>query len=313
MSNILILGASGFIGKNITCALAEEHNITAFDCVSAPEFDKFNNIKMIQANYTETEAFDKYLENIDTVIHLISTTVPCDDTSHIPDEIRNNVIPTVRLLESMVRVGVKKIIFSSSAGAYYGETDSRINTTATMPNPYCSYGVQKAVIEDYIRFYGLRYGIDYRIMRISNPYGWGQNPNKMQGLIPIFINRLLKGEPISVFGDGENKRDYIFMSDLINAVIEICRYNGQERIFNIGYGEYYTINEIISMIEDISGKKFARIEHSDKRFCDVVSSIVDMTEAHNILNWKPAISIHEGIKSVYELSLSLAEHKNNNV
>lgn len=313
MSNILILGAAGFIGKNITCAMAEEHNITAFDRVCAPEFESFNNIKMIVDNYAEIEKFDKYLKNIDIVIHLISTTVPCDDTSHIPDEIRNNVIPTVRLLESMVRTGVKKIIFSSSAGAYYGETGDIINNSVTRSNPYCSYGVQKVVIEDYIKFYGLRYGIDYRIMRISNPYGWGQNPNKMQGLIPIFINRLVHDEPISVFGDGENKRDYIFMSDLVNAVIKICEYNGPQRVFNIGYGEYYSINEVISMIEYISGQTFVRIDHSDERFCDVRSSIVDMSEAQKILGWKPQISIHEGIKSVYELTLSLAERKNNSV
>lgn len=309
MSNILILGAAGFIGKNIACALAEEHNITAFDRVCAPEFESFDNIKMIVDNYAEIEEFDKYLDNIDIVIHLISTTVPSDDTSHIPDEIRNNVIPTVRLLESMVRTGVKKIIFSSSAGAYYGETGDRINDKNALPNPYCSYGVQKAVIEDYIRFYGIRYGLDYRIMRISNPYGWGQNPNKMQGLIPIFINRLLNGEAISVFGDGENKRDYIFMSDLVSAVIKICGYEGPERIFNIGFGEYYTINEIISMIEDISGRKFARIDHSDERFCDVKSSLVDMTEAQRILDWKPETSISEGIKRVYELTLSLLSNK----
>lgn len=303
MSNILILGASGFIGKNLACAMAEEHKIVAFDRVPASEFEGIDNITMVVDNYAEIETFDEYLENIDTVIHLISTTVPCDDTSHIPDEIRDNVIPTVRLLESMMRTGVKKIIFSSSAGTYYGETGDRINHTDALPNPYCSYGVQKAVIENYIRFYGLRYDIDYRIMRISNPYGWGQNPDKMQGLIPIFINRILNGQGISVYGNGDNKRDYIFMSDLIDAIIKICAYNGPERIFNIGYGEYYSINEIISMIEEISGRKFTEVNHSDERFCDVKSSLVDMTESHRVLNWKPAISISEGIKSVYEFNL----------
>ena len=300
MSKTLVLGAAGFIGKSLIKVLSEKHKVVAFDRVEAPEFEGNNNIISVVGDYASVTSFDEYLHDVDTVIHLVSTTVPCDDTAHIPDEIRDNVIPTVKLLEDMHRNGVNKIIFSSSAGAYYGETGDKINETYSLSDPCCSYGVQKAVIESYIRFYGKRYGMDYRIMRISNPYGWGQNPKKMQGLIPIFINKLLRNEPISVYGNGDNKRDYIFMPDLIDAIIKVLDYTGNCSVFNIGYGEYYTINEVISLIEEESGKQFTEISHLNSRFCDVKSSLVDMTESHKILGWKPKTNISDGIRAVYE-------------
>lgn len=307
MSRYLILGAGGFIGKAVTLKLSEENTVVAFDRQVVSDFEGNSNIVSVLGNFTEADNFDTLLKGVDCVIHLISTTVPNDDTSHIPQEIMANVVPTVRLLESMKNQGVKKIVFSSSAGAYYGETGDKVNTADTPANPYCSYGVQKAVIEEYVKFYGVRYGMDYRIMRISNPYGWGQDPSKMQGLIPIFINRLLNGKPISVFGDGENKRDYIFMTDLINAIIKVCAYNGSERIFNIGYGKYYSINEIVDMIESISGKNFVQINYSEERFCDVKHSFVDMKQAQDILGWRPETNIADGIKVVYEVIRKLTE------
>lgn len=301
MSRYLVLGACGFIGKAVTLKLAEGNKVTAFDRITIPDFDGKSNITSVMGNFTEMESFEDILEGIDCVIHLISTTVPSDDTTNIPQEIMNNVIPSVRLLEGMKNKGVKRIFFASSAGTYYGETGDSVNTDGSPANPYCSYGVQKVVIENYIKFYGVRYGIDYRIARISNPYGWGQDPKKMQGLIPIFCNKILKGEPVTVFGDGENKRDYIFISDLADGVDRILSYNGNKRIFNLGFGEYYSINEIIKMIEEYSQKKFPNVIYSENRFCDVRNSFVDMNNAHTELEWKPKINIKQGLKKTLDM------------
>ena len=121
-SKLLILGAGGFIGKAVVEKLSEQYPIRAFDRKIVDEFVKYNNVEMVVGNFADSKKFDQYLNDIDTVIHLISTTVPSDETANIPDEIEENIISTIKLLESMVRCKVKNIIFASSAGTVYGET-----------------------------------------------------------------------------------------------------------------------------------------------------------------------------------------------
>ena len=116
MSKILIFGASGFIGKALTLKLVTEHKIVAFSNNPANELHNVKNIQTIIGSFTEISDFTELLSGIDCVVHLISTTAPSDNTKHIPDEIVNNIVPTVRLLEDMVSCGVKRIIFASSAG-----------------------------------------------------------------------------------------------------------------------------------------------------------------------------------------------------
>ena len=300
MSKILIFGASGFIGKALTLKLVTEHKIVAFSNNPANELHNVKNIQTIIGSFTEISDFTELLSGIDCVVHLISTTAPSDNTKHIPDEIVNNIVPTVRLLEDMVSCGVKRIVFASSAGAIYGETGTLVNNIESPPNPYCSYGVQKAAIEMYLKFYGVRYGLDYRIMRISNPYGVGQNPEKMQGLIPILVRRLIDNKEISVFGDGKNMRDYIFLPELIEGIGSVLKYKGTQRIFNLGFGTYYSIYEVIKMIEEVGNKRFVAINTLNSRFCDVKQSYVDMNQCHLELNWFPKIGLKEGIALTLE-------------
>lgn len=295
MKKILILGASGFIGKSVAYELAKSFDIRTFARKKAPGFDAYENIESVTGNFATVQTFNDILKDIDTVVHLICTTVPTDDTKHIPSEILDNIIPTVRLLESMVHSKVKNIIFASSAGTVYGETGDLINSVSSPLNPRCGYGVQKCVIEKYLEFYALRYDINIKIMRITNPYGWGQDTNKMQGLIPIFINKLLNGEEISIYGDGSHERDYLFIEDLAQAVRRVIEYSGDEHIFNIGYGRYYSINQIVEYMEKTVGRKFKRINYTKSRFCDVHKSYVDAGRTQEILNWKPLISLETGI------------------
>lgn len=300
MSKILILGSSGFIGKALALKLAEKNKIVAFSRNFADEFLGIENIATTVGSFEDIKDFSAVLDGVDCVIHLISTTVPSDDTEQIPAEIEQNVIPTVKLLESMVHCGVKKILFASSAGAVYGETGERVNNIHSALNPYCGYGVQKAIIEMYIKFYGIRYGLDYRIMRISNPYGVGQDSKKVQGLIPIFVRKLINEEPISIFGGGENMRDYIYLPDLIEGIIKVMEYAGDQRVFNLGYGTYFSINEVVSLIEEIGEKKFVSVNNSARRNCDVYQSYVDMEQCHLELNWFPDTDLRKGIARTLE-------------
>lgn len=300
MAKILILGASGFIGKAVVNKLYDIHKIVAFDMVNPSEKLMKDTVEYIEGNFVSRNSFDDLIQDIDIVIHLICTSIPNDGTEQIPAEIEQNVIPTIKLLESMVRCGVKNIIYTSSAGTIYGETGNKVNKVTSSLNPRCSYGVQKCVIENYLKFYALRYGLNVKIMRITNPYGWGQDSKKIQGLIPIFINKILNNEEITVFGDGSHIRDYLFISDLADAFEKVIEYSGPEMIFNIGYGEFYSINDIIKFIEKKVGHRFKNINYTDNRFCDVSRSFVEVKKSQNILGWYPEISIQKGIDMTIE-------------
>lgn len=301
MRKCLVLGAGGFIGKSLCRELVKDYEIVAFDRRMPEELTAIKgNIKCVEGDFVETKDFSSLLKDVDKVIHLISTTIPQEDTAGIDMEIMQNVIPSVRLLESMVKASVPEIIFPSSGGTIYGETGDHINKVGDELHPICGYGVQKKVIESYLEFYGLRYGINYKIMRISNPYGIGQNPEKPQGVIPIFVYRLLHDMPITIYGDGNSERDYIYMPDLINAFKCVLEYKGDIHIFNIGSGNVHTLNEIIGIIEQKVGKHFVEIDYQKKRKCDVLRNLLNVHVTQRELGWKAEMDLMQGVEAIID-------------
>lgn len=299
MKKCLILGAGGFIGKSLCRKLSENYRIIAYDRAYANELEELDNTRQVIGDFTKTQDFTDILQGIDVVIHLISTTLPTEDTAHIGEEIADNIIPTVALLESMVKNNVKEIIFSSSGGTVYGETGERLNNIEYPLHPICSYGVQKKVIETYLEFYGIRYGINYKIARITNPYGIGQDINKPQGVIPIFIRRLLEDDEITIFGDGTEVRDYIYMDDLMNFLEKMLEYEGERHIFNVGTGEVNSINQIIEKVEKTVSKEFKSKVYKKKRTCDVYKSLLEVEDTWHVLNYRPTVTLDEGIERLY--------------
>ena len=300
MKTCLVLGAGGFIGKNLCKQLSKEYQVIAFDLIKTAELEDINNLEMVVGNFVETQDFTGVLAGVDKVFHLISTTIPSEDTSNIDREIIENIVPTVRLLNGMVQCGVKEIIFASSGGTVYGETGNHINQITDKLNPICSYGVQKKVIESYLEFFGLFHGINYKIVRISNPYGNGQNPQKPQGVIPIFIYRLFRKEPITIYGNGDNQRDYIYMDDLLDAFLEVAKYSGEQHLFNIGSGKPHSLHDIINLITEKSGMQFTDIFYKDKRKCDVSKTLIDISVTEKELKWSPKVDIDMGISLVID-------------
>lgn len=305
MRTILILGAGGFIGKSLVKSLKEKYHIKAFDKYPMPFFSDYKNVEHYVGDFKDISLIDQALHDTDIVIHLISTTIPSDNTNNIDKEIEDNIIPTVNLLNSMIENNVGTIVFSSSAGTIYGETGDLINGINTITNPSCSYGVQKSCIESYIKFFGYRYGLNYRIMRISNPYGIGQDNKKLQGLIPIAMNKLLNNEEITIFGDGSNMRDYIYLDDLVECFEKVIEYDGSEHLFNIGFGAYYSINDVLAILEEKLNRTFIFRNYQSKRKCDVNKSFLDFESSQKELKWKPKVDINEGVSKLYNIILSM--------
>lgn len=286
------------MGKSLCRELVKKYEVVAFDRVIPEELVAIEgNIRCIKGDFGGSEGFSPLLEGVDKVIHLISTTIPQEETTNIDKEIMQNVVPTVRLLEGMIKAEASELVFASSGGTVYGETGDHMNDIRDELHPICAYGVHKKVIESYLEFCGIRYGINYKIMRISNPYGLGQDPNRPQGVIPIFVNRLLNDMPITIFGDGNSERDYIYVPDLIEAFNKVLEYSGDMHIFNIGSGNAHTLNEII---EHKVGKKFVNIDYQEQRKCDVSKKVLKVDETQKVLGWEAKMDLVRGIETVID-------------
>ncbi len=253
MNKCLILGAGGYMGRSLCKQLHKDYHIVAYDKYFPQELFSLENIEFVQGDFVLERSFSSLLKDTKFVIHLISTTLPIEGTGNIFREIDENIKPTASLLEAISESNIERFVFSSSGGTVYGDTNNSINNTDSPHNPRSTYGLQKSIIEKLILFYSQQYGFRAEIMRITNPYGIGQDPQKPQGVIPILIRKLYHQEPVDVYG-AANTRDYLYMGDLVKAFEKVLSYNGDECCFNIGTGIYTTVPNLIARIERISGK-----------------------------------------------------------
>ncbi|MBS5800267.1 MAG: NAD-dependent epimerase/dehydratase family protein [Clostridiales bacterium] len=295
MMNILVTGGMGFIGRNLTGILTNQgHKVRILD-LQGQEDNLPINCEFIEADFNSEIDYTTILKEIDVVFHLISTTVPGIAEQNKVFDITSNVGGTLKFLDAIIASQVSKLIFISSGGTVYGEATSDTVSELHETNPICSYGIHKLTIEKYLYYYHVKYGLDYQIIRLSNPYGKGQDGKKGQGIIPIFANHLKEKEPIQVFGDGNIVRDYIHINDVVNALVKFVSYKGNERIFNLGTGRGTSILEIIETLQVCSGIE-ATIEFIPNRSIDVKRNVLDITKIRKEIDWNPEISLEEGIK-----------------
>lgn len=300
MKKYLVLGGNGFIGRYIVDKLSLENEVVVAD-YNIEHQEERRNVTYQKIDFVNCNDFSEYLTGVDTVIHLISTIGPGDRTDTINQEIAENVFPTVRLLEDMQKNNVSNIIFASSGGTVYGEHNMNKIRENEKKQPICNYGIIKDLIEKYLYLYQLYYGINYRIVRLSNPYSDIVKKGKKQGIIPILIDQISKGETIKIWGDGEDVRDYIYIDDAITAILEVINYSGPERIFNIGTGKGYSIHDLLSIIQKEMQKEDFSIEYVDGRKCDVQNNILDIEKITQETGWTPKVSLEEGVQKVIEM------------
>lgn len=301
MVNILILGAAGFIGTNLvkTLAVDKNNNITLVD-VSVDYFNdiktlQLSNIDIVESEFNEHTDFDSLLKGQDVVYHLVSTTVPTNSNQQIPLELSSNVVVTAMMLDACVRCGIKKVIFISSGGTVYGKEGKCPLPEDTPAQPITSYGIQKVSIEKLLYLYQYLYGLDYRIVRLANPYGPYQRPNGILGAVTTFTYKALKGETISVYGDGSVIRDYIYIEDAINAIIHIAEGECEYRIFNVGSGRGTSIKELLEIIEKELNISLS-IEYKLSRKVDVPVNYLDISRYEGIYGQLNTVSLAQGIR-----------------
>ncbi len=280
--NIILLGAAGFIGTNLTLALAKnpDHQITVVSRRRASFADvesrHFPNVRFIECDLVEGPDFTHLLEGMDIVYHLLSTTVPSTSNRQIAQELNANVVLSAKLFEACAVQGVKKVVFFSSGGTVYGKADTCPLAEDTPTAPITSYGIQKLTIEKLLYLYHHMYGFDYRIIRLANPYGPYQRPNGVLGAVTTFTYKALLHEPIIVYGDGSVVRDFIYIDDAVRGILSIVNGESPFRTFNLGSGHGSSIREVLDTISRVLDTE-PEIIWKDARSVDVPVNYLDIS------------------------------------
>jgi UDP-glucose 4-epimerase len=300
----LVTGGGGFIGSSLCEALLKEGHIVRVFERPYLKIDKINHIykqtEWIEGDFINSEHIKKAIQGCDIVFHLICTTIPKTSNENPVYDIESNLIATVNMLDAAKKNGTKKIYFLSSAGTVYG-IPQKIPIPENHPNdPLCSYGITKLAVEKYLHLYYKLYGLDYCVLRISNPYGARQRVSSEQGAVTVFLDKVIKGKEIEIWGDGTIVRDYIYIEDVIKGIIKAIKYEGTEKIFNFGSGKGHSINEIIKIIERIWGNHIS-YKYKEGRPLDVPVNIIDISKAKKLLHWMPETSLETGIKQTLKL------------
>jgi UDP-glucose 4-epimerase len=192
-----------------------------------------------------------------------------------------------------------RLTFVSSGGAVYGVPNTLPIGEGHSTNPVSAYGTVKLAIEKFLHVYNLEFGLDYRILRLSNPYGPHQVNAAGQGLVPTIIERAIRKEPLTVWGDGSNVRDYLFVEDAVSAITKSLGDTSEHKIFNIGSGKGTSILDLVHEVEELLGESI-EVNFEAKRFSDAPSNVLDVSLAKEVLGWTPQTALKDGLSKTIE-------------
>ncbi|MBC8719032.1 NAD-dependent epimerase/dehydratase family protein [Ochrobactrum sp. Marseille-Q0166] len=295
MSNqrILVMGGGGFLGTHLCNQLAfSGYTVRAFGRSRSKLLSK--NVEFIYGNFENTDEVRAALIGQDCVYHLIHGTNPPNVNNDITGDILRSINPTISLLSQCSEYRFKKIIFISSGGTVYGNNGIVASREDDPTMPIGAYGAHKLLIENYLRVFFATKQLDYLIFRLSNPYGPLQSTSKGIGLIRAVIDAVRNNRPVNIYGDGETQRDYIYIEDAVRAMETAMSYKGTHKIFNIGSGEGKSINEVITLVEQVMKVRVNKKILPDRNF-DVRKSVLDISLAKSELNLVPNTDLKSGI------------------
>lgn len=297
---VLVTGGAGFIGSHIVDLLIQRGDeVIIIDNLSTGKEEQIHP----QARFYCIDLNDPRLieivkeEQPDAIVHQAAQI-------HVPTSVENpvfdatcNIIGTLNVLEACRQANVQKVVYASSA-AVYGNPQYLPLDEEHPVQPLSGYGISKHTPEHYLQVYHQLYGLDYTVLRYSNVYGIRQDPQGEGGVISIFLEKIFSGQPLVVFGNGEQTRDYIYVEDVAKANLAALS-KGSREIINIGTGVATSLNELIEMFEEITGKEL-EVKHAPERQGDIKHSLFDIEKAIRLLDWQPKTSIREGLRKTYE-------------
>jgi len=299
MSNlkVLVTGGAGFIGSNLVRYLVETGNtVTVLDNFMTGfrrNLDPFPSVRIIEGDVRNSEDVEQAIAGVEIIFHLAASVGNQRSITNPIQDAEINVLGTLKVLEAARKEGVRKIVASSSAGIF-GELINLPIKEGHPVEPDAPYGCTKLCEEKLCLAYSRLYNIEAICLRYFNVYGPNQYFDNYGNVIPIFVFRMLREEPLIIFGDGKQTRDFVHVNDVVQANIKAALTKGISGAFNIAGGKSFTINELARLIT--KNNKNILIEYGAVRPGDVRHSIADISEAREKINYYPAVNFYKGIE-----------------
>ena len=299
---ILITGGAGFIGSNVADRyIRDGHQVTVLDNLVTGNRANLNP----QARFVELDIRDRTgvadllaHERFDLINHHAAQMDVRKSTEDPWYDAEVNILGSVNLIMNAVRHGVKKIIYISTGGAVFGEP-KRLPVEETDPiNPECQYGISKHTVEHYLHLYRLLAKLDYTVLRYPNVYGPRQNPKGEAGVIAIFGLRMLEGQPSTIFGDGKQKRDYVFITDVVEANA-LALTHGSGEIVNLGSETGTSVLELYAHLQRLTVCKNSP-QFAPARPGEIYQIYLSGRKAKRVLGWQPVVGVAEGMRRTVE-------------
>lgn len=296
---VLVTGGAGFIGSHIVDLLLQSDiQVTVLDNLSTGAFSNINP----GAAFLKKDIRDEDLKNLlvrerfDYVVHQAAQTTVANSLKDPYYDCDVNIRGLINLLEASRLSGVKRIVFASSA-AIYGDTAVLPIHEDCKKRPVSFYGESKLTGEHYLNLYYENFGLKYVALRYANVYGERQGDSGEGGVISIFLNRLIASQGLTVYGDGKQTRDFIYVKDVAAANVRALFSPAANRSYNISTMKETSLQELIELLLQISGKR-PEVIHDAARNNDIRRSVLDNQAAGNELQWQPAYTLKEGLCSM---------------
>ncbi len=296
--NILVTGGAGFIGSHVVDKLiAQGDHVRVLDNLSTGKRGNLpeTGIEFVCGDIRDFATVEKSVQGMDAIFHLAAVASVQASVDDPMGTHATNLIGTLHLLEAARRLRVRRVVYASSA-AVYGDTQRLPVPEACMPNPLSPYAADKLAGEHYLSFYGNKFGIEGTGFRFFNIYGPRQDPSSpYSGVISIFVERLRTAAPVTIFGDGHQTRDFVYVGDLAQVLLQsLSTESTVGKIMNVGRGKECSLIELIEVLERLTGRNLTR-RHDPSRVGDIVRSCADVSQLRANLGFVPATSLDDGL------------------
>jgi UDP-glucose 4-epimerase len=302
MTTVLVTGGAGFVGSHLSDRLlAEGHRVVAVDDLSTGRILNLNEAR----GYGNEFTFFNMDIRADGLLSLIERHRPeivmhvaaqAAVASSVQDPVRDasvNVMGLLNLLECSAKAGVRKVVYAASGGTLYGEPRKLPVKETAQGRPVSPYGISKKVAIDYLAYYERQRGIAYTALALANVYGPRQDPHGEAGVVAIFSSKMLAGEAPTIFGDGNQTRDYIFVDDVVHA-FALAMGKGDGRLINVGTGLETSVSGIYRLLSQITAFK-GDPNIGPERPGDLRRSVLDPALAQEVLGWRPWTHLEDGL------------------
>jgi len=295
----LVVGGTGFIGGHLVRALRARGTpvrVMARGQSRVPRFDPA--VEVVVGDIGNQGSLASAIDGVTSVYHLASSTVPASSAADPAFDFATNVVAALPLIEACAARRIR-LVFTSSGGTVYGTPETLPIPETHETWPISTHGVGKLALEKLLFAFGRNRGLDYRILRLSNVYGEGQSPRSGMGAVATFLENALAGRAIDLWGDGSQRRDFLYVGDAVSALVRMAELEAPDfRLVNLGSGEATSIADLVELVFAVIGRR-TQVRRLPARSFDVPVNVLDISRARQMLGFDPTTTLEDGIRRTW--------------